>query len=145
MRKATMSLLVVLALWGATSWHPPQQLPQWRVVQSVILTHQTAPIPPTTIFTPEKAGVYRTTAYMSATAKQRQSNTSWSFAFECVAGVGQSCSSYMTVQDGQQVATIPSYAFSPQVGLPVAYYVQASDPPPIESTYKLVLTIEQLQ
>lgn len=133
-----MALLCSLAAFG-------QSQPQWKVVQSVILRNQTAPVPVTTIFTPEKAGIYRMTAFMSVTAKEPQSNSSWSFAFECGVGAGQSCSSYMIVQDGQQVATIPSYAFSPQIGIPVAYDVQASDPPPIESMYNLVLTIEQLQ
>jgi hypothetical protein len=32
MRKATIGVLVVLALWGATSWQQQQPLPQWRVI-----------------------------------------------------------------------------------------------------------------
>jgi hypothetical protein len=141
MRKATMCLLLLLFCAAAFG----QNQPQWKVVQSVILTHQSAAIPQTTIFTPEKAGVYRMTAFMSVTAKQRQSNTSWSFGFACGQGVGQSCSSYMSVQDGQQAAAIPSYAFSPEVGISVTYNVQASDPPPVDTEYNLVVTIEQLQ
>jgi hypothetical protein len=141
MGKVMVGVLVVLCSLAALG----QKQPQWTVVQSVILTHQSAAIPQTTIFTPGKAGVYRITAFMSVTAKQRQSNTSWNFGFACVQGVGQSCSSYMIVQDGQQAATIPSYAFSPEVGIPVTYNVEASDPPPVGTEYNLVLTIEQLQ
>jgi len=135
MRKTTMSLLVLLCLWGATSW---QGQPQWRVVQHVVLTRQTAPISQTTVFTPTERGVYRLSAYLSAGGSP-QANWEWSFYWNDLDGVGFQTS--LDSSDGP--SQVGAMIFAPQPGVPVTY-ATTSNPQP-HGGYDLLFTIEQLQ
>ncbi len=134
MRKATICLLVVLCLWGATSWRGQ---PQWRVVQYVALTAQTAPISQTTIFTPTERGVYRLTAYLSAGGNQ--ANWEWLFNWNDLDG-----GSFQTGLDSSDgPSELGAMVFAPQPGIPVTYATTAK--PQLHGGYDLLFTIEQLQ
>jgi hypothetical protein len=148
MRKATLALLVVVAMWGATSWqitNKPQ--PQWRVVQSVILEHQTNQVPPTTIFTPDRPGLYRMSGYMTGFAQQAPPQNDFiSFTFACSdlspagycgTGFGITYNGVPFYNTAQQ-----AYLFSPRPGTPVSYEVTQ---PPANVEYTLAFTVEQLQ
>jgi hypothetical protein len=142
MGKATMCLLVALCSLAAFG----QNQPQWKVVQSVILTHQTAVIPQTTIFTPNRPGLYRLSGYMTASAKQAPKGDGFYFTFACSdlsdGFCGASMHSEYLVDQPALVNPQISYLFSPHPGTPVSYLVTAP-PPTVE--YTLAFTIEQLQ
>ena len=63
MRKATICLAMLLCSLAANG----QQQPQWKVVQSIVLLKQTAPIPVTTLFTPTAPGMFRVSAEITPT------------------------------------------------------------------------------
>lgn len=144
MRNATICLLLILCSMAAFG----QNQPQWKVVNAVALTNQTAPIAQKTLFTPTAPGLYRLDAYLSATNLPGQQNDpSWSFLLiyvDLMTGQGEGAG--MIVQaNGVSTSYIGSYVFSIQPGTPVSYLVSASDPPPANSEYSLAFTIEQLE
>jgi hypothetical protein len=144
MRKATMCLLVALCSLVAFG----QNQPQWKVVQSVILTQQTAAISQTTIFTPERSGLYRLNAYISGKAMNNiQFNPSLNFYFMCSDRFQQGdCGAFMGLNvHGPHTQYIGSYVFSPRPGTPVSYLTSVGNPPPMNLQYDLAFTIEQLQ
>jgi len=61
MHKLTIWLFLFACSLSAFGQHQPQ----WKVVRSVILTNQTTPIQQTTLFMPNRAGIYKLSAYMS--------------------------------------------------------------------------------
>jgi hypothetical protein len=123
-----------------------QRMPQWKVVQVVTMTHQTAAIPPTTILTPTHKGLYRLTGYMTSVMNTNQYGY-WTFNFSCTDLSPQgSCNASMGVATGSGFSSyIPSYIFCPLPGTPVNYELDASDPPPLDSQYDFTFTIEELQ
>jgi hypothetical protein len=138
MRKATIGLLVVLCLWGATSW---QNQPQWRVVRVLVLTNQTAGIPPTTVFTPTKAGLYRYSVYLSGTGQRGQ----WSLSINYNDLTGTPTSVGLEVgpfsnEVNALWANLPVAPFSAQPGTPVTFTTFGT-----AAAYNVGVTIEQLQ
>ena len=92
MRKATIGLLLLLCSLAAFG----QTQPQWRVVQHVILTHQSAPIPQSPLFTPTKPGLYRLSAYISA--ESRYAN--WNLRVSWTDAAGNLTNTYITAETG---------------------------------------------
>lgn len=142
MRKTTMCLLLMLCACAAFG----QNMPQWKVIQYVALTHQTQPIPQTTLFTPTTNGFYRVTAYLSASGPKQTGNTAWFFNLQCTDIVPfNGCGTGMIVEVNGALNANVFYAFSPHPGAPVSYSTGESNPPPVDTEYNLVFTIEQLQ
>jgi hypothetical protein len=135
MRKMTLALLAVVCVWAATSW---QSQPRWRTVQSIVLTHQTQPIPQTTIFTPTERGLYRLNTYMTAGGRNIQA--SWQMNFDWNDIDGSPFSYGISSYDSPSELV---YIFSPQPNTPVSYMV--TQVPGYSGGYDLVITIEQLQ
>jgi hypothetical protein len=136
MRKTAIVALVMCSLFAFG-----QKQPQWRVVQSVILTHQTAAIPQTTVFTPRDEGLYRLNAYISA--RELGNGTEWVFGFLWTDLVGQNpmTASISAVRGGAGTITL---IFSARRNTPVSFQVQDEGTPP-NSHYTLAFTIEQLK
>jgi len=133
MRRVTLFALIVLCVSGATSW---QGQPQWRVVQHLVLTGQTAPIPQTEVFTPSKKGLYRLSAYLSAGGTP-QSNWEVFFTWNDIDG--------HQFTNGIASSTGPSdlgMVFAPEPQVPFTYSVT-----PIQASggYDLAFTIEEFQ
>jgi hypothetical protein len=140
MRKAILLVLVVLSLWGATSWQAPQPLPQWRVVAEQHLFSGTGPFS-VPILTPQPNKVYRLTA---ACAVHGISSSEWLFAFgwEDRDGFTQ----FITLTcfpDGSPSDEGIVSVLTPQSGTPVTLSAQnlGGD----SSTYDAIYTIETLQ
>lgn len=139
MCKGTLCLLVVLSLWAATSW---QHQPQWRVVVEQHMMGGTQPISDAPIFTPERTGVYRLSAYCSASGPANKSG--WSFLFIWNDLPGNPASADVScIADFFQSAEQAVVIFSPQVGVPVR--LRGEDSGDKSSTYNAAFTIEQLQ
>src|SRR5258708_17181178 len=79
-------LLAALALAFAASNTPVVNFAGPRVIAKVNLTHHTAKIPTTTIFTPPQTGLYRASAYMMITTPV--SGEDWAVPLSCNAEVG---------------------------------------------------------
>src|SRR5579872_3483622 len=139
MRHAMLCLLLMLCSVFTFS----QEQPQWKVVQSVVLRGQTAPIPQTTLFTPQEPGLYRFSGYVSGTAHNR---AGLAFGLTCTDETGfQGCGVSMGAGYLQPWESIGAYVFSPRPGTPVYYFTEFDNPPPQSPKYTLVFTIEQLQ
>lgn len=138
MRKPTICLLLLLCSLAAFG----QSQPQWRVVQSIILPNQTAPITQTTLFTPTEAGLYRLTVYISATALS--SGEEWSFGLIWTDLVEQNPFTLTVSAVRNGPGTITSI-FSPRRNTPVSFQVEAENSPPPNSHYNLAFTVEQLK
>ena len=136
MRKIAISLLVVLSLWGATSW---QQQPQWSVVHQLALTHQVNPISQTTIFTPTKAGLYRLNAYISGANSPDQWVLQFGWTDLSSAPVIQEINPQPSGVGWNQLALV----FSVQPGTPVTFSV--SGQPGQNAFYNLAFTVERLE
>jgi hypothetical protein len=138
MRKSAMCLLVVICLWGATSWQTERQ---WRVIRDVALTNQTAGIPETTLFTPTKAGLYRYSIYLSGTGQSGL----WTLSINYHDLTGQATSIPVQIGpfsgDANAIWTsLPLAPISVQPGTPVTFTIFGSGP----ATYNVGVTIEQL-
>jgi|HubBroStandDraft_4_1064222.scaffolds.fasta_scaffold205977_2 hypothetical protein len=139
MRKVTIGLLAVLCLWGATSW---KSQPQWRVVQEAHMTGGTMQISDRPIFTPERTGLYRLSAYCSALGIPNKSGWSFLLMWNDLPG-GPASASVSCLPDsyGPQQQTV--VIFSPVAGVPIRLTGEASGD--MSSTYNAAFTIEQLQ
>jgi|GEM_PF-6752039 len=130
MRKTTMlclfGLLCSLAAFG-------QGEPQWKVVHSLILTRQTAPVPETNVFTATEAGVYRISAYWSETG--HGVNQQFTLSWTDVTGASQDFG-----LSGVGVSRVTPFVFIPKVGTPVTYVGSGS-----VGVYNVAFTIEQLR
>jgi hypothetical protein len=139
-RKATIGMLVVLCLWGATSWQ--QSPPQWRVVLEYHVTGGTKQYSLFPIFTPQKSALYRVSGYCSATGQFNTSGWAFLFIWHDLGGGTDSASVGCTAGSPgplQSNVTI----FSPQAGVPVVLSANSSGD--MSSTYNVAYTIEQLQ
>src|SRR5277367_4294254 len=116
MRKAAIWLIMILALGLPVLAQAPTN--KWKIVQVVQLSEQTAPIPPTTLFTPTTVKLYRITSYINC-GGQKDGKGYWELS-----GSAFNMSCYATFGVGQ---TLP---FSGKVGTPVTYAVIAGSPTP---------------
>ena len=137
MRKAILALLVIISLWGATSWHPAQQQ-QWQAVQSIILEHQGQPIQQKTIFYPRAPGFYRATMYVSAGPN---SSSVWNINFSWTDATGLAQSVNINAQGGATTGSL-IVPFIPAAGEAVSYSVS---PQGLGGNCNFVLTIEQFE
>lgn len=145
MRKSTTALLVVMCLCSWVSSFG-QNDGRWKVVQQVVLTRQTNPVLPTTLFTPTKAAVYRLSVYMSAYSLERQSTTyDLLINWNDVTGVRADTALSVNLNGGSSWTQLGGYLFSPQPGTPFFYSVSINNSAPIDAVYNVVFTIEQLQ
>jgi hypothetical protein len=140
MRKATIGLLGVLCLWGATSW---KSQPQWTVVAEHHVVGGTTPFTRTPIFTPRSTGLFRLSAYCSASGGP-VGQSGWAFLLGWKDSSGGTGSANVgcvagTVSPYQSTMTI----LSPQAGLP--FLLSANSSGEMLSTYDVAFTIEQLQ
>jgi hypothetical protein len=108
-------------------------------VASVTLTAQTAAIPPTVIFTPTTAGLYRISAYLSTSATK---SSVWKYAFTWTDDEKARNSGAQPVGPG----TFSAFSASVQsaAGQQITYSVGAGAGNPPGSTFNLVITVEQL-
>ncbi len=142
MRKATLSLLVLLI---AFSIHSFGQTPQWKVVREFHLTNSTATVPQTVLFVAPALGVYRVSGYMAAYSNTPQ-NAGWSAEVLWTDRTGQGSAAVLfpVLSSGSSSQTISAQLFSPQPGTQVTFLIAPSNPPPQNSTYDIVLTLEKL-
>jgi hypothetical protein len=121
-----------------------------RVVASVQLKNQTAQIPTTTIFTPDRDGLFRISAYMDMTTSGNTNNF-WYLDFDCTDEAGpQTYNQLLTVQDVSSLygGTIQggfplAVTFRAIAGHPVTYDTSFGGTP-ANGAYQLYLLIEQL-
>jgi hypothetical protein len=136
MRKAILSVLVAVSLWGATSWQPAQPLPQWRLVAEqhrISGTNQFNDVP---IFTPQANKFYRLSATCTASGIE---GDNWSFFFLWAGGyVTVDCAANQFLPSQQIVV-----AFVPKAAEPML--LTATQSPADSSTYDAVYTIEELE
>jgi hypothetical protein len=117
------------------------------IVASVALKDQTATRDMTVLFTPKTAGLYRATAYMySKTAAPQNAYYIFSlFWHDLVPTKLGSITLIPNLSVGSASVQQDAYTFSPQPGTKVTFYIKATDPPPVDASYTLFFTIEQLQ
>lgn len=140
MRKATMSLLVVLSLWGATSWRPPQALPQWTVVAEKHFVGE-KDFNFLTLFTPGTNGTYRFSGVCSVIGGQG-AQSSWTFAVSWQDVYGDSVGTNLKCTAGEFNSTQQAvFIFLPEPA-PIELSASSSG---VASSYDGAFTIEQLQ
>ena|ERR1700722_1491419 len=143
MRK-TIGLLamVILACVGGFAQN---STPQWKVIRSGQGVHQSSQVPQTTLFTPTKVGAYRFTAYISSEGNSQ--NAGWTVGINWVDSTGITTGSFASalLLNGTTFTNVGPVPFSVQPGTPVSLEIEATSPPPIDSTYTFWFTIEQLQ
>lgn len=140
MHRLTIWLLLFCYSLSAFGQHQPQ----WRVVQSIVLTNQTMPIQWTALFTPNRAGIYKLSAYMSGGGGTAGADWDLSVAWTDFTGAASDF-------DDLQVFTGPANwtqhspsMLSIKAGTPLRYEV-SSDGNTTGSDYNLIITIEELQ
>lgn len=139
MRKAIMSLLVVLSLWGATSWQPPQPLRQWKVVME---QHRVAGplLTNVPLFTPKPNAVYRISAQCNAYGEE---GGGWNFTISWSEFSGASGGAGIICETGHFVSTESVVAvFVPKDATPVTV---SGNPYGVVSQYDAIYVLEELQ
>jgi hypothetical protein len=137
MRKAMICSLLVLCSLAALG----QSQPRWTVVLAKSMGGKT-PISNAVLFIPKKTGLYRLSAYISASGPVDQSGWVLEFIWNDLIGgsagavAGASAGQY---GPSQQIVVV----FSPQKGVPVTLNVEASGDQ--SSSYHASFTVEQLQ
>jgi hypothetical protein len=147
MRRATICLMLVLVVsWAkGVSQSVAKSTSKGsfpRVVATVRLFHQTGPISPTTIFTPEKWGVYRLSAVGVLT--RAGGNGSWNGGFQWTDGGGKEstdCLTLATMSTGS--SSCSSFALRDLSGKSLTYSVTQSGDTS-GSEYNFFVVIEQL-
>jgi hypothetical protein len=114
-------------------------------VKQVSLSAQTAAIQPMVLFTPSDVGFYRYTAYISSSAPPQ--NAAWELLFKWTDLSGLQGANVLVpnLNSGSNFQQLPPYPFSPQPGTPVTFEVDGTNPPPQNSTFTFVFTIERLE
>ena len=142
MHKATLGIIAVLALWGATSWQPPQPVPQWKVIleqHEFVGTHGLFDVP---LFTPTSHKVYRSSATCSAIDGEKGSGWTFSFFWTDLSGTQVvrmvSCENGPNNQEDLSSVAV----FAPQAGIPVTL---SNAPFGGGSHWSAVYVIEELQ
>jgi hypothetical protein len=140
MRRVMMCLLVLLALWEATSWKA-EAVPQWRVIMEGHRIGGTETRFNSRLFTPQPNGVYRLTASCSAIGEA--GNSRWTMVLDWTDLSNAGGSASVTCTAGQFTASQQIvFAFTPQAGIPVTLTILPSGQ---QSTYDAIYTIEELQ
>lgn len=144
MRRAAVVLVAVMMCAGY-SFGQSNGVPQWKVVKEGHISGGTGAINPTVLFTPAKDGFYRVSLY-ALTSGPFQNSVFFNFVVSWTNradGLGlaelDECLGGLCFQD-QNVIQV----FAPKVGTPVSFAVITSDPPPQDSTYDTVFTVEEL-
>lgn len=138
MRRTTICFLMLLCSVAALGQ------PQWRVVKSLALTSQTAPIPQTTLFTPTRTGVYRLSVYLSGGGGMGPGDWLLFVRWTDLTGASSAIRELqVTTGKANWTQHAPSM-LSIQSGTPLVYEVDAvGDTSGCD--YNLVITIEQLE
>ena len=139
MRKAAFCLLMLFGSLAAVG----QSTPQWKVVSAGNFSG-TGSIPYTTLFTAKGNGLYRISAYFSATSTVSQ-NAGWAAGFNWTdqTGTGLSVGLDAYLYIGTSYSTVNPYVFTMKAGTPIMFTVQESNSPQ-EATYELEFSVEQL-
>jgi hypothetical protein len=141
MRKATLGLLVVLCLWGATSWQRQQTLPQWRVVAERHMTNSTEFLFNVTVFTFQETGLYRLSGFCSAVTNYNQAG--WEFFLTWRDISGNSVTANVQCGADTNGPTSIVTVFDPQASSPVVLRNEFTGDG--SATYDAAITIEKLQ
>jgi hypothetical protein len=147
----------VLALTGRSSNAAPAPFSSPMIVAKGRLVDQTAPIPSTTIFTPNQTGLYRLSVYATIVTANPSSASAWEYNVNWTDDGGlQSLNSLLYAFDNQtgsflQLANVfplhlggPVTAFQVKAGHPITYSVTQGGPPD-KSAYSLFWTLERLE
>jgi hypothetical protein len=134
MRKAIVLLGLLLFASAAVA----QTQPQWKVIQSVTLTKQTAEIPVTTLFTPTAEGFYRVSAYISAGGP---TGGNWTLYFQWtdIMGGVPLYGAQVYFDDGSNFDSA-MFTFVEKPGTPFTYYTNGT-----AGSYNIAFTVEQLK
>lgn len=135
----TVSLLVAATAFGQGSG------PQWKTIKVIRLTDQSTVVRQVTLFTPTELGDYRVTGYIYGIGAPQ--NASWVgiFSWTDATGVAEVLDLFARFDSvtslHDQVGPFP---FSAAPGTPITFAVQQSLPHPVDTTYTLWLSVEQL-
>jgi hypothetical protein len=142
MLRATLFLFVSTLAFCAHSFG---QTPQWKVIKEFHAFGGSANIPPTVVFTPESNGLYRVSGYFAMFSTVVQDN-GWltKIYWTDQTGLPGSASLALYLNNGDIYTQVGPKIFSPQVGTPVYFVVPPTSPPPMDATYDVAFTIEQL-
>jgi hypothetical protein len=143
MRRAAIALIAVMMCAGY-SFGQSNGLPQWKVIKEFHVMDQTAGVPLTILFTPTQNGLYRLSMYVSASTDIRQL-TGWDMFVYWNDQTGLPAQFLLGADlTGGSTYQADSTLFSPQIGKPVAVYVQTGNPPPQDASYDFAVVIEKL-
>jgi len=139
MRRAAIVLIAVMMCAGY-SFGQSNGLPQWKVAKEFHIQNATTQFSKVKIFTPAHGGLYRLSAYISASGMYV---AGWSAQFDWTDSGGQPASASVIggtgkYLSGQQALVI----LSPQEHSPVTLTVSPTGSE--TATYDLVFTIEEL-
>ncbi len=142
MRKATLSLFVLLI---AFTIHSFGQTPQWKVIKEWHVIGGTKSFYKN-LFTPQTNGLYRVSVVLSATTTSYPQDGGWSFGVFWTDRSGAGGDSVATVSFESCCVwdAAPTIMFSPKVGEPVSFQLQPYNTGPVDATYDVAFTIEQL-
>jgi|HubBroStandDraft_5_1064220.scaffolds.fasta_scaffold13696_3 hypothetical protein len=140
MHKATICLLMLLCSIAVSA----QKQPQWKVVQAIAVTNQTAPIQETTLFTPIYGGVYRLSVYMSGGAGKPGASWDLSVAWYDLTGASSDFGELQVSTGGANWTQHAPSMLSIMPGTPLLYSVQP-DGNTSGSYYNLAITLEKLE
>lgn len=142
MRRALFGLF---AFFLSISINGFSQTPQWKVIKEFHVFGGSAGIPPTVVFTPESNGLYRVSGYFAVFSTVVQDN-GWltKIYWTDQTGLPGSASLALYLNNGNYYTQVGPKIFSPQVGTPVYFVVPPTSPPPMDATYDVAFTIEQL-
>ena len=161
MYKALCVVSLLAATFALTSGSKPADttgggLPSPLIVAKGKLTHQTAPISTTTIFTPTQTGLYRLSVYMTTTTADAISQQDWQYNLFWSDDAGAENVNFLLFAVGQATPPLAwaSNAFAPYwpgqvvtfeavASLPVSYSVTQGQPD--NSAYSLYYTVERLE
>lgn len=127
-----------------------------QIVARAKLTHQTATIPTTTIYTPTQTGLYRLSIYATVSKSDPNSGSNWIVGVWYTDDSGQqqplggllegynSVPGMFTIQNFLTSLGGPTVTFNAKAGTPVTYSVTENGPPD-NSAYSLYYTLERLE